>query len=557
MGTPAVTPDPYASIAERLPAQSADPYAAIAKPIAAPVQPGNIFTSGHPLDTFKANVAEAQQGAQPGDGTLMGALKNFGAGAADVIHSVGHTVLHPIDTVVSAARAQEAQAEKPVVQQLKDLVTSGQILGIGGQTLVNTAKGLVTQPARTLGQVGTGAVMGEIAAPIVSSAIDAAPNVPQALTAAKDRFVQTAYPQNVSIPASEAATQNFIKALVPDKAAVPNIKSAASEIPDVLASAENNGTQINGKLDAAQAIRTRANEIQAHYDNNILRPNAGEVSTVPDDYSGDTAGAPNRATLGQINDRVDSINSELKSNFRKKVASQTTEANASDAALIAEKQGLTDILHQKLADLTGLQPEDIAGLRQRAGKLRSLAQEVEVSADRDSLMAGTRQTSGGTLSIKNPIEGVIDKASGGQEIIGNRVFKQALGNFTPAETPLPQPKPPGPGVATTPAMAQQEFLRANQLEQAAQDASAQRGQQASATRMDNRVSNADRWASEGYTNVVNHLANDSSSGLARADLVKVAQTPKGNGLLVRASDLTPGSPQMRSLVQQIKTLVGQ
>ena len=65
-------------------------------------------------------------------------------------------------------------------------------------------------------------------------------------------------------------------------------------------------------------------------------------------------------------------------NFRKGLASQTSAANVSDADLIAEKRALTNILHEKLADATGLDPSDIASVRQQAGKLRTIADEAQL-----------------------------------------------------------------------------------------------------------------------------------------------------------------------------------
>lgn len=155
--------------------QLAGPAPASAAPVSAPVAPkpatpGNVLTSGHPLDTLKANIAKVQQGAQPGDGLMMGALKNFGAGGADVVHSLGHAIAHPIDTISSAAHDMEAEHEKPIGTQLKDMVTSGKVLGFGGESLVGAAKGLVSNPARTLGQIGTGAVIGDVAAPLLAGA---------------------------------------------------------------------------------------------------------------------------------------------------------------------------------------------------------------------------------------------------------------------------------------------------------------------------------------------------------------------------------------------------
>lgn len=383
-------------------------------------------------------------------------------------------VTHPLDSLVGMpnmggmpgvaygqAGQQAQQAQIQATQQNAQNVH---------QFVSDTAQAAQDHPAFVAGQVaGPALLMHGIA-----KTLPVAGRIPAALEGAKQAFTQTAYPENISIPPQAVATQNLVRAMIPDAAAIPNIKSAAPELSDVLASVQKKGAAINGKLDAAQAIRDRANEIQAHYDDNVLKPNGTEINTVPGNYNGDTSGGANRATLNQINDRVDDINAEMKSNFRKKVASQTTEANASDADLLSEKQGLTKILHGRLADLTGLQPEDIASLRQRAGKLRSLAQEVEISADRDSVAAGRTDTNGGAILLKNPLGSAAEKVGGGQEIIGNRIFKNALTGFVPAENPLPQPSAPAAGVATTPEMAQQEFLRQQQLEQAAQDAGAQR-----------------------------------------------------------------------------------
>lgn len=507
---------------------------------------------------------------------------------AAVQHAVGAV---PIVGPALIKAAQQAPAStgnyvKDVGNVVTDPGTMGTLVGAAAQAAPIAAGAIEKVP-------GGSEVLSKVAAP-VQAAADVAARVPAAAAQGAARAGRALYPKNVSIPQQQIAAQNLVKALVPDVAAIPNVKSAASVIPDALASAENNGTAINGKLDMQKVLEYRAAEVQGHYNDVVLKPNAGDLNKVPDNYNGDTT-TSGRATLGQMNDRVNDINSELKSNFRKKLASQTTEANASDADLIAEKQALTNILHTRLAQLTGLEPQQIADLRQNAGKLRSLAQEVGVSADKDTIVEGRADTTGGTSSLKNPLERPINKLSGGQEVIGNRVFKDALKNFKPVENPLPQPKAPGPGVATTPEAAQQEFLRAQQLEQAsqdsaagrrqatqtyraeqtagqqglaqqevirqqqldnaAQDASAERGKTADAIRDDNRANGASKWASQGYTKVVQHLANDASSGIARADLVKLAQTPQGNSLLTRASSLTPGSPAMRSIVQKIAAAI--
>jgi hypothetical protein len=152
---------------------------------------------------------------------------------------------------------------------------------------------------------------------------------------------------------------------------------------------------------------------------------------------------PPTATLGDINDRINAINQELNPNFRKGLASQTSAANVSDAELIAEKGKLTSILHNRLADATGLEPSDIADVRQQAGKLRTIADEAQLSANQDTAAAG-KQAMGATTSAVGTKVGLIDRAmqkvQGGPEVIGNRQIISALKKVTPNPMQLPQPK---------------------------------------------------------------------------------------------------------------------
>jgi hypothetical protein len=112
------------------------------------------------LETMKNNFNANTQGAAPGDNPVVGALKNFGAGGGDVIRSLGHTIAHPIDAASSAIDERQAESAKPVSQQLKDMVTSGRVLGPGGEQVVSATKGMIHAPARTMGQLGTGLLAG-------------------------------------------------------------------------------------------------------------------------------------------------------------------------------------------------------------------------------------------------------------------------------------------------------------------------------------------------------------------------------------------------------------
>jgi hypothetical protein len=119
-------------------------------------------------DNFNSNA----QGAQPGDNAVEGFVKNVSAGGADVVRSIAHAVAHPLDTIEASQTAASQEMRKPISQVAAD--TGNQI------------KTMVTNPGRTIGQFGVGALIGEsgLAAPkaiaavpdAVQSAVDAIPS---------------------------------------------------------------------------------------------------------------------------------------------------------------------------------------------------------------------------------------------------------------------------------------------------------------------------------------------------------------------------------------------
>lgn len=460
-------------------------------------------------DKFIAPIAPNEHA-----GAVLDAIQNFARHAG----MAAHPLFHPKDD--AAAMAHSVWDENPVkvAQKLRDGYRQNGVVGvddaykevlnnsmlgrlIGGVKKDYEENGPVQGTASLLGDVAGAYLGGEAtkgvtaaAAPVVrAGAKSVASTGADAIASTRDAFKAArakVYPRNMSLTPEEAATQSLVKGTVPELAAVQRIKGAASELPDALAYAERTGQPINGKLDTAKALRGRAAEIQTHYTEKLMRPHSGKFKTVPEEYNGEMSGnGKNQATIGQINDRVDAINRELKSNFRKKLKSQTTEANASDADLNAEKGKLTKILHESLADMNGLQPEDIASVRQRAGKLRSLAEETELSADRDTVSAG--RSAMGASGVPAPTKtGILQNGyeffKGGPEVIGNRNFQGSLKGFEAKEAPLPQPVLPDPATtATTPEAARAEFLRAHELEQGSQDAAAARNAEAERLRTQN------------------------------------------------------------------------
>ncbi len=157
--------DPYAKIA------TPDPYAAIAKPVPASA-PATKSWWQQGKDAFNAGT----QGKQAGDGMLTGALKDLGAGGGDVMRSLAHPFRTLSGMVDDAAT-------------LPSVVANG--LGMGNaQTQQNeaTAKAAPhTSVPRMIGQIGTGAIIGDAVAPLLGKIAPVAAKVTRgAITAGAD-----------------------------------------------------------------------------------------------------------------------------------------------------------------------------------------------------------------------------------------------------------------------------------------------------------------------------------------------------------------------------------
>jgi hypothetical protein len=126
-----------------------------ATPPASPTAPpaNGLLPSGFSVPSVneaKDRLHAVQQGAQPDDGMVAGALRNFGAGGADFVQHAGHVLTHPIDAMNEAEAEENA---KPMSRRLLE--------AIPGSSLPGLASSLIHQPMRTLGNLGTGAIVGD------------------------------------------------------------------------------------------------------------------------------------------------------------------------------------------------------------------------------------------------------------------------------------------------------------------------------------------------------------------------------------------------------------
>src|ERR1019366_2997678 len=85
---------------------------------------------------------------------IVGALKNFGAGGGDVMRAIAH----PVDTLTGMAKSNFGEPEDTGVLGMAE-----EMGGPAARGLISTGKSLIKQPMRTLGQIGTGALLGDAA----------------------------------------------------------------------------------------------------------------------------------------------------------------------------------------------------------------------------------------------------------------------------------------------------------------------------------------------------------------------------------------------------------
>lgn len=429
----------------------------------------------------------------------------------------------------------------------------------------------------------------------INAATDA---VSEAATATKSYLRPKSSPTIVA--PEEIQAQKIAQSILPPGGIKPEfVKSIQAEAPAVVEYAQRTGNPLNTQAEGLKAAQGVAQEGLQHFNTQILAPVANDTVSlgVGKTYLGSSA------TLGNISDEISSLNKKVNT---------AKASNSGDALMMLEKSGIQDqlqylrsTLYDQLARKTGLSPEQLQTLREGYGGQFSLADSLESA--QNARLTRTGQSSQGQQTIAGKVPTsvadipmkAVNAARGGEQAISDRQFSSAMSNVQPvaAERPIPTfpqtapsvrpspisgPSTPVPTFDFTPmestteanvaarnaakqeatasnrSAAQQEFLHSHTLTQAAQDASTQRGAIADAARDQYVLGNGGpaAWAQQGYSKVLTHIAKDSSGGLSAGDIVNLGKTPKGAQLLIKASDLQPGSAAMKNLIQQIKTTLG-
>lgn len=182
----------------------------------------------------------------------------------------------------------------------------------------------------------------------------------------------------------ETAARGVAKAINPAKGMQNLIEAIQTHGGDVTDFARRNGLEVKGALDYSKVARSAGDEAHAQY-RQILDPSAGNITRVPTNYGGNTTVNPANpsfphATLADINDRLGAIN-DLKAAAFDNPLAQGTMTATEKAGLDAEHASLADALHNELAKATGASPDYIAQLRQKVGKLNTIADKTNAAVN--------------------------------------------------------------------------------------------------------------------------------------------------------------------------------
>lgn len=380
---------------------------------AAPTDTRNAIQKG--FDRFTTVTPEDEQGVGP-VGRFAGRV---GAG---IVEGIGAPFMHPIQTI----------------KGIGETISRGQGTpwGVAGEMARPAVEDFVQNGAEKalphqLGNLMGGAALGEAAGPLVGRTAEAAGNGLRNLRP---------MPSADIVPPVEMASRKLSQAILPATKDASNfIQAAPHEVPNVLDYAKRTGNNLRTQLEFSKAAEGSAQEARDFYENQILKPNDRTVKTTGTGFGERKGESPDTyATLSDIDKRVVEINKQLD-----KPALNSDDARralASKQDLQAEASKLRDILHQNLAQATGLRPDDIVNLRQRVGRGYELANDTNAAVT--SRMQSEGRAEQGPLHLSQMPSKLLDMVRGGPTAIADRQFQRAIRNFPGQAQPLPTLNPP-------------------------------------------------------------------------------------------------------------------
>lgn len=324
------------------------------------------------------------------------------------------------------------------------------------KTLAGVASGIIHEPGRIASEVKQGWNSPD-AAGAIDHALYAAPFVGAALKGADAQYnagnvsgslgtvlgtmapvvagaavpgMREGAPSPVST--AELSARKITQAINP-AAGYQNVAEAVQRhIGDAVDYGKQNNMGLNGKLALSKMARGAADQTLGQY-RQLLDPHSAVTTPVSENYQGTLARTPGQgagryASLGDIDKRIGQINDLIRASENAKTEGAAMTARER-LGLDAEHAELTDKLHKNLANAVGAQPEDIAALRQKFGKLYTIADAAQSSANRldgteANIAQGTRiahpSIPGYALEVANKV------FRGGPQAISDRALVKAV-----------------------------------------------------------------------------------------------------------------------------------
>ncbi len=365
--------------------------------------------------------------------------RQFGSG---VFHGLTDPVLHPLQTLENTPSIG-ATPTPMVTGENAQAVQSAQSQGVHEQAekLDEQLQDTIAHPAAAAGQLVGNAIL--------AKGISKIPGAVEWSAGARERFRPKT--STAVVPATEQNARALAQTFAPPANEAENLVQALnSETGNIKEFAQRTGNPLNTQQEFQRAAKGAADEAKNHFEEKFLNPNKDMQVSTPPEYQGKTIGEGRRATIDQINDRIEKINKLLRPDYSKRTPGQVQSALANEAELRAEGESLTNLLNSSLAKATGIPVEDVAKLRQRYGKLYSIAGEGQASVNQRATSA--QKASEGRRDIPISTAGAvaegINKLRGGPQSIADRMMQKALQNPFSEAYPLPEPNPPAVAPST-------------------------------------------------------------------------------------------------------------
>lgn len=413
-------PDKWAQYAAPAEPQGGDKWAQYAQTDTPPPvhQPSLSDMVGTTQQAFDKAITPEPHGTRPG---VMGNLETGALNVGKGLLSLASPLVHPQKTFEDAARGLPPIAAFQDVQHLIDPSKPGSIYQ-------EQAQGAAEHPLESGEEFGGQMLGGKMLSAGSTGLRNLRPT-----------------PSSDIVPAPEMAARRLSQAILPATKDASNfIGAAPQEVPNILDYARRTNNPLKTQLEFSKAAEGHAREVRDFYENKILKPNDDLLKTTGSGFGDRSGEGPDTyAKASAIDRRIVEINKQLDKPTLN--VDDQRRALASKGDLQSEASRLRDILHQHLSQATGLQPGQIADIRQQVGR------SYELANDTNAAVTGRMQGEGGAalkdFKMSEIPSKILNFARGGPTAIADRAFQRSIRNFPGEAQGLPAINPPAPIVS--------------------------------------------------------------------------------------------------------------